>query len=71
MSNNNLMDKLVESGDIRSYSLEFLDASDNVVEKPDEDGGDERLTITFMSGKKICIDTYCTGFGHNTGMLFE
>jgi hypothetical protein len=73
----NILDELVASGDIASYSLAKLDENGNVV----VDGAPplplrgmretERATLTFPSGKQLVIDTFCSGCLENTSLLFS
>lgn len=63
---NNILDGLIDSGDIKSYFLE------TVKEEPNSKFRDtERLTITFASGKVLILNTFCSGCSENTCFIIE
>ena len=63
---NKVLDSLVESGEITSYKYEeILDYPDSESRKT------EKLELTFSTGKKLVIDTFCSGCLENTSLLFR
>jgi len=62
---NEILDKFVASGDIISYTYENL-----IDEEFPASREAEQLIITFPSGEVLTIDTFCSGSGENTGMVF-
>lgn len=66
MQKSEVLDKLVQSGDIKGYSLE-------TVEEVEGSGSreSEKLTLILPSGKFLVIDSVCSGFLENTNLMIE
>ena len=67
---NEILDQMVKKGTIASYKL--VEVSEN-----GEEGvtgkfrNTERLTIDFINGEKLVIDTCCSGCSENTILSFS
>lgn len=66
MQKNEVLDNLVQSGDIKWYSL-------NTEECEPGSGSREtdKLTLILPSGKFLVIETFCSGASENTSLLVE
>lgn len=62
---NEILDSLVRSGELSSYKYE------EILESPDSEvRTTEQLELVFPSGKKLIIDTFCSGCLQNTSLFF-
>jgi len=64
---NDSLESLVKSGDIMFYCIENVDENGNVG-KTSEFRNTERLTLVLPSGKKLVINTFCSGCAENTSL---
>lgn len=63
---NDTLDFLVTSGEISSYKYE------EILDYPDiESRKTEKVELTFPSGKKLIIETFCSGCLQNTSLFFK
>jgi hypothetical protein len=61
------LDDLVSNGDISSYELDLLDIDGvPIPERKEGFRNTERLTIIFPSGRKVVVNTACSGCLENT-----
>lgn len=68
----NFLDGLVKSGTIRGYAFDTINGDTNKPGKPSPRGCNyERLVIEFNDGRKLKIDTSCSGTLENAHMFFE
>lgn len=65
---NSYLDKLLKTGDIKSYSYENVDEDGNVTDEQVGKRNSERLSITLPSGKVIHLTTFCSGCLENTSL---
>lgn len=66
MQKNEALDKLVQSGDIKGYSLE--------TEEYEPGSGSretDKLTLILPSGKFLVVKTFCSGVSENTSLFVE
>ena len=61
MSNLNSLGSLIESGEIKSFTLETLEDIPGSGSRETD-----RLTLELNSGKKLIISTFCSGCSENT-----
>jgi hypothetical protein len=65
-----VLNNLVSSGAITDYDL--VKVSDNGVEGEESaNRNSERLTLYFANGKKLIIDTFCSGSSEDTKLFFS
>lgn len=67
MKNENL-EELVESGTIKRYLYQNLDEIGNIGRSTYRNT--EQLVIEFLNGKRLIIDTLCSGSSEDTSLLF-
>lgn len=67
---NEVLDNLVKNKDIKYYEFENLDIDGNIG-KSSCNRNSQRLVLVFNSGKKIVIDTMCSGCLENTIMIIN
>lgn len=66
------LDELVASGAIISYVFRFLNDEGVELAKPGSGMREtEELTLTFPSGEKLVIDTFCSGSWGNTSLVIK
>ena len=65
---NEILDDLVQSGEISSYLYENVDENGKTTKNLIGYRNTERLIITFPSGKVICLNTFCSGCAENTSL---
>lgn len=65
----NILEKLVSNGDIKSYKYINLDDNGNVGSS--QMCNTQELILEFQSGKILRIKTFCSGSLENTIMLFN
>lgn len=71
MMKEDILDKLIEKGDIKSYKYYSKDSVGNIGKDNERGRNTECLEITFKSGHKLVIDTFCSGSYQNTIMHFS
>lgn len=69
--NNEVLDNLVASGDIVSYSYLLKDMDNLPITESEGSRETETLVITFPSGSQLTIDTFCSGSAENTCLIFN
>ena len=62
---NEILDNLVTSGVIKSYSLVGLDENGDPGESYFRNS--EKLSLVFSNGQILVLDTYCSGVLENSG----
>lgn len=65
--NNEILEKLIKNGAIKSYKLEALDEDGNP--GVSKFRNTERLTLEFLNGDKLVVGTFCSGCLENTVFL--
>ena len=64
-----ILDSLVANGTIRSYSFEAYDEDGNL--GIGKFRNTERLTLTFIDGRVLKLDTFCSGSSEDTSILIS
>jgi hypothetical protein len=64
--NNNFLDKLVEDGTLKSYSIQTIE-----YEPGSGSRETEQLVLILPSGKSIVVSSFCSGASENTHLLIE
>lgn len=68
---NVILDKLVQSGVLKSYSLRTLDMDGEEVSNPGDGSREtEEILLTFPSGDVLVIGSFCSGSAENTSLIF-
>jgi hypothetical protein len=62
---NDVLDSLVLSKDISSYSYQEVPEEESKFRKT------EKLELTFPSGRKLVLDTFCSGSSENTCLIIS
>jgi hypothetical protein len=65
-----LLESLVASGTIASYDYDEVN-EDGVVGEESDFRNTERLVLQFNDGKRLIIDTLCSGCAENTTLVFS
>lgn len=68
---NSVLDALVESKDIKSYTFKIFDEDGNEQSIMKGNRNTEELTITFNSGKTLIVSTFCSGSAENTSLFIS
>jgi hypothetical protein len=67
---NEVMERLVKSGDISSYMYQKVDDG-GTADQTSKFRNTERLTIVFPSGASLKIDEICSGCSENVSLIFS
>jgi hypothetical protein len=69
---NVILDKLVQSGVIKNYSIRTLNMDGEEISNPGEGSREtEEITIIFTSGDVLVIGSFCSGSAENTSLIFR
>ena len=68
---NSILEKLLSNGDIVSYHRTLRDEDGVSIEQTKGSRETESLVLTFPSGIKLSIDTFCSGSLENTLLLIS
>ena len=63
---NKILDNLIGSGEIKDYELETVEDTPGSGSRETD-----KLTITLLSGKKLVIETFCSGCAENTSLFIN
>lgn len=64
--NNKELEKLVQAGCIAGYHYSIIENVPNSGSRESD-----RLTIVFLNGLSLTVDTFCSGSAENTSLLFK
>lgn len=67
-----LLENLVKTGVLKSYSLKTLDVDGNPITNLGNDMREtDELELVFPSGETLVISTFCSGSAENTSLIID